>query len=178
MAIEQKTLVYIFGQPCTGKSTLVDKIIASQDGIYCVDFDVVKRQLSGYYWKRDKDFARQLTQEFLDLVVKSEKPVIALLPMPSSEQEYDYYFAPARAAGYRIINVMLVLDRDEHIERYKVRLESIRQHNPNFKVKTLDEFMTVLDQEVYIPHDAMVLDSGKFDTDTLYVEFSKKLEQA
>lgn len=176
MAIEQKTLVYIFGQPCTGKSTLVDKIIASQDGIYCVDFDVVKRQLSGYYWKRDKDFARQLTQEFLELVVKSEKPIIALLPMPSNEQEYDYYFAPARAAGYQIINVMLVLDRDEHIERYKVRLESIRRSNPDFKVKTLDEFIAVLDQDYYIPEDTVVLDSGKFDAAALYAEFSKKLE--
>lgn len=175
MAIGQKTLVYIFGQPCTGKSTLVDKIIASQDGIYCVDFDVVKRQLSGYYWKRDKDFARQLTQEFLELVVKSEKPIIALLPMPSSEQEYDYYFAPARAAGYQIINVMLVLDRDEHIERYKVRLESIRRSNPDFKVKTIDEFITTLDIQIYIPQDTLVIDSGKLDADGVYDEFSARL---
>lgn len=71
---------------------------------------------------------------------------------------------------------MLVLDRDEHIERYKVRLESIRRSNPDFKVKTLDEFIAVLDQDYYIPEDTVVLDSGKFDAAALYAEFSKKLE--
>lgn len=172
--IPEKTLINIFGQPCTGKSTLVDKIVASQDGIYTVDFDVVKRQLSGYYWKRDREFARRLTKEFLDLVVGSDKPIITLLPMPISEAEYDYHFNSAKASGYRIVNVMLTLDRDEHIKRYKVRLESIRKNNPGFKVKTLDEFSAILDDEYYVPSDTTVLDSGKLGPDALYEEFLKR----
>ena len=173
MDFKQKTLINIFGQPCTGKSTLVDKIVGSQDGIYCVDFDVVKRQLSGYYWKRDGAFARQLTKNTLDLVVKSDKPIITLLPVPASEDEYDYYFESARAAGYKIINVMLTLGRDEHVERYKVRLESIRKNNPGLRVKTLDEFIAVLDKGFYIPQGTRVLDSGELDARALYDEFLK-----
>lgn len=170
-----KTLVNVLGQPCTGKSTLVDKIVASQDGLYTVDFDVVKRQLSGYYWKRDREFARRLTKEFLDLVVGSGKPIITLLPMPVNEAEYEYHFSSAKAAGYKIINVMLTLDRDKHIERYKVRLESIRKNNPDLKVKTLEEFSVVLDGEYYVPDNTLVLDSGKFDADALYEEFLKNV---
>ena len=173
--IAQKTLISVLGQPCVGKSTLVDKILADQEGVYCVDFDVVKRQLSGYYWKRDREFAANLTKGVLDLVVRSGKPIITLLPMPASKKHYDYYFDAAKADGYTIVTVMLSLNREDHIERYKVRLESIRKNNPGFTVKTLDEFAALLDQEFYIPDDAVVLDSGELDADALYDEFVKHI---
>lgn len=174
--IPQKTLINIFGQPCTGKSTLVDRIVTAQDGIYCVDFDVVKRQLSGYYWKRDRDFSRQLTQDFLDVVVRSGKPIIALLPMARNKEQYDDYFRLAKVADYRIINITLTLDRTEHIDRYKLRLESIRKNNPDFKVKTLDEFTAMISEDWYTPKGTVVLDSGKFDPEVLYSQFLKIID--
>ncbi len=173
MKIPGNTLVNIFGYPCVGKSTLVEKIMENQTGIYCVDFDVIKRQLSGYYWKRDRDFSKKLTRDFLDIVVKSGKPIVSLLPMADTQEDYDYYVSSAIEAGYNILNVMLVMDREPLVDRYEARLKSIQEQNPNFRVKTLDEFMEFLDKPIFIPKNTKVIDSGINNSEGVFDEFSQ-----
>lgn len=176
MGIPDKTIVNIFGNPCTGKSTLVEKIMANQDGLYCVDYDVVKRQISGYYWKRDSEFARGLTRDFLKLVVGSGRPIVSLLPMARSEEEYAYYFESAVEAGYQVINIKLFVERKTLIERYKVRLASIARENPELRVKTLEEFMVSIDQPAFTPDSAYVIDGGAHNAAAVYDEFSQILK--
>ena len=176
MDIPDKTIVNIFGNPCTGKSTLVEKITANQDGLYCVDYDVVKRQISGYYWKRDSEFARGLTRDFLKLVVGSGRPIVSLLAMARSEEEYAYYFEPAVEAGYQVINVKLFVERKTLIERYKMRLASIARENPGLRVKTLEEFIAYIDQPTFVPDDTYIIDGGMHDADAVYGEFGSILK--
>jgi len=177
MHIDDGMLVNVFGHPCVGKSTLVDRIIQHQDGIYTVDFDVIKRQMSGYYWKRDREFAAELARDTLNLVVKSGRPTVCLLPITHNKEEYDFYFDFVNRTEYKVIDIMLTVERNVLIERYKKRLENIRQQNPTFKVKTLDEFLDVLDQPTYMPDSTHVIDSGTLDEGEVYQEFLKILNE-
>jgi len=175
--IGNNIILNIFGHPCVGKSTLVDQILRKQDGIYCVDFDVVKRQLSGYYWKRDREFAAELTHDTLNIVTKSDKPIVALLPIAHNEEEFDFYFGSVRNTTYRLVNIQLRVERSLLIHRYKKRLESINKQNPAFRIKTLDEFIDVLDQPTYVPQGTHFIDSGTLNESEVYDEFLRIVDK-
>jgi dephospho-CoA kinase len=100
----QNYIINVFGAMTTGKSTLVENLQKHIDRIYTVDYDVVKRQIAGFYSKRDRAIATQLTYDTLRAVAKTELSIIALLPPPENEATYKQ----VEELGRRVINIELV----------------------------------------------------------------------
>lgn len=162
--LPEKTLINVFGKMCTGKTTLVEQLMTHYRGLYCVDFDVVKRQLSGYYWRDDRTFATNLTLETLNNVVTTLHPIITLLPPPSTKDIYDTYIRTAQDKGYKIIDVLMTASKEVLTERYRRRLDVIAKNNSNTKVRTMEEFLEELDQDMYVSSDALIFDSGELSS--------------
>ncbi|AHB42258.1 hypothetical protein RAAC3_TM7C00001G0401 [Candidatus Saccharibacteria bacterium RAAC3_TM7_1] len=155
-----KVVINIFGPSTAGKSTVSELLQERIERLYTVDFDVIKRQLAGYYWKRDAEIARDLTYETLRSVSMTELPILALLPTPKDKTEYNRIVDIARQTKRKLLNIEITAPDEVLIQRYEERLKAIKASGSTWKFKTLDEFKEKLAQRYYIPTDVQTFDSS------------------
>lgn len=157
-------LINMFGPSCGGKSTTAELLQSQIHGLYSVDFDIIKKQLSGYYWKNDRMTAINLTLGTLKVAVDLKLPLLFFMPPPRSAESYEDWLSVAKSNGYRIINVEMRAPDDILIERYKARLANWNaKHTP----KTVEEYMQVLTEEYYRPDDTVLFDSSEMTTEQI-----------
>lgn len=150
-------LINLFGPSCGGKSTTGAVLQSHIHGLYAVDFDMVKKQLAGYYWKKDRVTAIKLTSGMLKVVVDLELPVLLFMPPPRSAESYAEWLEPASSNGYQIINVEIKAPQDILIERYKARLAD---WSLKYAPKTVEEYTETLQEDYYRPEDTVQFDSS------------------
>ena len=155
-----KIIINIFGPSTAGKSTVTEMLQQRIERLYTVDFDVVKRQLAGYYWKRDSEVANRLTYDVLRSVSATELPVLALLPPAMNEAEYSRVVGVASQTGRQLINIEITAPKDVLMHRYRERMRTLRESGSTWKIKTLDEFEEKLKQLYYSPVNARTFDSS------------------
>ncbi len=169
----QPYLINLFGHSGAGKSTaawlLEDKI----HGLYTVDFDIVKQQLAGYYWKNDKEIARDLSKDFLNAVVDHKLPILLLLPPARSSEELEKNLHHATESGYKILHIEIAAPEDVLIERYKARLAD---WNAKRTPKTIDEYTAAIRTPYYRPDDSITFDSSQLTPDETVAAILAKLD--
>lgn len=153
----QPYIINLFGYSCTGKSTVVDVLRSEIKGLYTVDVDIIKLQLSGYYWKNDRDKALGLTTGMLNVAVDQKLPVLFLMAPFASADEFNRRMHHAIESGYRIIHVEMTAPEEVLIERYRARLADWNSHHTP---KTLEEYIEVLHTPYYRPEDTIQYDSS------------------
>lgn len=157
----QKYIINLFGKSCAGKSSVADIIQTSLPGLYTLDWDIIKQQLTGYYWKNDSEKIRSLSFGFFQAACDADLPLLLLLPLFRNEQEFEAYKSYATEAGYgQIISIELDAPDDILIERYKKRLEDYWPAGKNIKPKTIEEFTAALQDEYLRPNDTITFDSS------------------
>jgi len=158
--LEQKVIINIFGPSCGGKSTTADLLKERVERLYIVDFDVVKRQFSDFYWKRDRQDAEMLTLDLLESATKTGLPLLALLPPPKSAEDFKKMLAIAIRNDYRVINVEIYAPDEILIARYADRLKRIEESGTKWKFKTMDEYKDTLNKSYFKPEKRIEFDSS------------------
>lgn len=174
--METNIIINIFGPSSAGKSTIAELLQGHIERLYTVDFDVVKRQLAGYYWKRDRNVSEQITFDTLISATKAELPILALLPPPKQKEAYERIVAVAEESGYSLINVEITAPKEVLIERYQDRLQKIQESGTTWKFKTLDEFKANLDVVYYRPDNTITFDSSIKSPDNIFQDIKNKIE--
>lgn len=163
-------MVNIFGPSAAGKSTIADLFKKRINRLYTVDFDVVKRQISGYDFKRDRDLASKLTYGTLSLVSQTGLPILVLLPPPNNQEAYSCVADIAKYASYTLLNIEITAPDEVLVERYQKRLLELQESVTKHKLKTLDEFKTILKAAYYRPSNTVSFDSSLKSPDEMFRE--------
>jgi len=170
-------MVNIFGPSTAGKSTLARLIEDRIDRLYTVDFDVIKRQLSGYHWRRDSEVAAIISLGTLESVARIGLPILSSFPAPDSEATYNRIADAARRNDYKIVNIEITAPNDVLVARYEDRLRRIKESGTNWKFKTLDEFKQRLLEPYYRPEGSFSFDSSKMSPDEILAAVDTILQQ-
>jgi adenylate kinase family enzyme len=168
-----KLIINLFGPSTAGKSTIAELLEKHIDQLYTVDFDVIKRQISGYHWKRDSGTARQITLDTLASVSKTDLTILALLPPPKFKELFDRTEDIAKASSYTLINIEITAPEEVLVRRYQDRLRQVEESGTKWKFKTLDEFKARLQEGYYRPDNTVTFDSSVMSPDLI---FNKILE--
>lgn len=153
----------------TGKSTLVERLQTHIDRIYTVDYDVVKKQISGFYSSRDRETATKITYDTLASVVETGLDILALLPPPKDQETYSQIELTAQGNDYEIVNIELVAPLDILIERYKQRIESLQNAGEDIsKLRTIEEFKETVQTPYFKPDSTHTFDSSALSTDEIF----------
>ncbi len=153
-----KTVISLQGRSCTGKSTVGDIIKQKYLGIYTVDYDKVKRQLSGYSHKTDAADMREMTLGFFEVACRTGKPLLLIATPFHNEAQYMQYKKIADAFGYEFFNFDFTASRDILIQRYRDRLESVNKEG-KISIKTEEEYLKTLEEHFFIPRDSIQFDT-------------------
>jgi len=168
-----KLMINIFGPSTAGKSTIAEMLQEHIERLYTVDFDAVKRQIAGYYWKRDRAVATEITHDTLASVANTELPILVLLPTRGDEQSYDRIASTASNHGRILLNIEITAPNEVLIERYKDRLRKIKESGTNWKFKTLDEFIDFIKTPYYRPEDTHSFNSATNTPDQILTQILK-----
>lgn len=161
----QQYIINVFGAMTTGKSTLVESLQGHIDRIYTVDYDVVKKQISGFYSKRDREVATKITYDTLTSVSQTELPIVALLPPPKDEQTY----VAIERTDRKVINIELVAPLEVLVDRYEDRLASLRNAGEDVsKLRTVDEFKETVQTPYFRPEDTHTFDSSQLSPGEIF----------
>lgn len=163
-----KVIINLFGPSTAGKSTIAELLHEHIDQLYTVDFDVVKRQISGYHWKRDSDVAQQITLDTLASVSKTDLTILALLPPPKSKETYERTQDIAKGSSYTLINIEITAPDEVLVNRYQDRLRRVQESGTKWKFKTLDEFTAKLREGYYRPDNTVTFDSSVMSPDLIF----------
>lgn len=164
-----KVIINIFGPSTAGKSTIANELQEHIKRLYTVDFDVVKRQISGYHWQQDGPVATEITYDTLVSAANTELPVLALLP-PPTKQAYDRISNIAKASKRNLINIEITAPDDVLIERYQERLRQVQESGSAWKFKTLDEFKEKLRVKYHRPEDTYTFNSATSSPDKILAQ--------
>lgn len=169
-----KYIINIFGAMTTGKSTLVESLQKHIDRIYTVDYDVVKKQISGFYSSRDRETATKITYDTLASVAEAGLDILALLPPPKDEGTYDRVERIAQNNGYKVINIELVAPLDILVERYKQRLDFLQNAGEDTgKLRTVDEFKETVQTPYFKPDNVTTFDSSLLPPDEIFEQVGR-----
>lgn len=158
-------IINIFGAMTTGKSTLAETLQKHIERVYTVDYDVVKKQIFGFYSKRDREVATKITYDTLKSVSQTELPIIALLPPPKDEQTY----LQVEEAGRKVINIELIAPLDTLVSRYDERLRALKQQGEDIsKLRTVDEFKETVQTPYFRPDSSHTFDSYRQSPDEIF----------
>jgi adenylate kinase family enzyme len=163
-----KHIINIFGPSTAGKSTVASLLREHIEGLYTVDFDIIKRQLTGYYWKRDSATCKQLTLDALAAATKAGLPILLLYPPLTSKDEFEVIAAIAEARGYTLLNLEITAPKEVLIARYEDRLQRVRESGTNWKFKTLAEFKATLGAGYFKPDGATSITSHDHTPDEIF----------
>ncbi|MBW4062201.1 hypothetical protein HJC99_06550 [Candidatus Saccharibacteria bacterium] len=168
-------IINLFGVSTAGKSTIATLLQSHIDRLYLVDFDVVKKQLTGYEWNRDSQIAQQITFDTLVSAVRAQLPILALLPLPEDEATYSHLAQLAMSHNYALMNIEMTAPDSVLIERYQHRLTQAKQLHPDWKYKTLSEFESKLKQPHFRPADTITFNSSQQSPQTIIGELLPRL---
>lgn len=155
----------------SGKSTSADLLKEHIDRIDTVDFDAVKKQISGYDSSRDKVVATAITYDTLRSVSQTDLPVLALLPPPKDSEMYDRIVIIAKASNRKIINIELTAPLETLTSRYPdwLRLHQALQESGNkVNLRTLDEFKQAVQAPYFRPDDTHTFDSSSLSPNEIF----------
>lgn len=173
-AMSKKIIINIIGPSTAGKSTVAEILRESIERLYAVEFDVVKRQISGYHWRRDGDVAREITLDTLSSVAATGLTILLQLPL-SEEAIYERIASIAKENEYLIYNFEITAPSEVLIARYKERLRQIKESGSKRKFKTLEEFKTNLAKPYYRPEGLQSFDSSEMSAEDISGKISNIL---
>lgn len=176
--MNQHYIINIFGAMATGKTTLAEQLHGAIDRSYLVDFDAIKKQISGYDSKRDRTVTTDLTYDVLDSIAQTTLPVIALLPPPPDEATYNKLVAIANKTGRTFIDIQLIAPLDTLEDRYPEWLrvhKALQQAGTHAPLRTLDEFMAAVQTPYYVPAGTHVFDSSQMSAEAIFEEVTTLL---
>lgn len=152
-----KTILFLDGPSCSGKSTVEAELGRRMPGTYTVAFDKLKWQLAGYDRDRDRETVKELLVGFFEVVCARGLPIILQVSMRTKE-EFDAYARIAESHGYRIVSVRLTAPTETLLERFRARIANA---GPNAKISVRDEptFLSNVERPAYCPADTMVFDT-------------------
>lgn len=153
-------IIYLFGPSAAGKSTTADILKNSINNLDVIDFDIIKRQIPHYDWERHAYEGQMMTLDKLKLDVITEDKILLLMPSSKNKDEYELIRSIAREQNRRLINIHITAPNEILIERYKERLLHIDPSKKDWKFKTLDEFITKIQEPYFVPDNAETFDSS------------------
>ena len=161
-------MINIFGPPTAGKSTIAKMLREHVDRLYTVDFDVVKHQLAGYDWKRDKALAEDITFDTLISASKTGVPIVVLLPLQSQQDAYERIASAAKNEGYELVNIEIRAPEEVLVSRYKDRLTNIEDPKIKEKMKNIEELKTYIRTPYFRPDNTTTFDSSHNTPDEIF----------
>lgn len=171
----KKVIISLQGRSCTGKSTVADLIKEKYIGIYTVDYDKVKRQLSGYDRYNDALDMMGLSFAFFESVCRLGKPILLLVPPFHDEVQYLQYKTVADSFGYTFFNFEFIASREVLLKRYRERLESITKAGNKVLIKTEDEYLKTLETPYYVPQDSVRFDTSDDNAEMIAGQILEKV---
>lgn len=156
---KNKLIISLQGRSCTGKSTVGDSIKEKYLGIYTIDYDRVKRQLSGYDHKVDAADMRDMSLGFFEVACKSGKPILLLVPPFHDEAQFLQYKDIADKFGYIFYFVDLTASREVLIARYRERLQNVEKLG-KAAIKTEEEYLKTLETPYFRPTHTITFDTS------------------
>jgi adenylate kinase family enzyme len=168
--MNRSNIINIFGYSTSGKTTIAVKLKEHLGHLYTVDYDVVKKQITGYEWKRDGPIAKEITYDTLNSAAKTDMLIVALLPPPKLPEEYERIKDVASTNNRNLLNIEIIAPHEVLIDRYTQRLTNTGRPG----MKTLDEFKESLRDRYYRPDNTHTFDSSANSPDQIF-EYIKNL---
>ena len=168
MNTKKPLLIIVSGLPCTGKTTLAQKI-AGHFRLPLVTKDGVKEQLFDTLGWKDRDWSRQLSIASYSLLFYFIEAQLAAGRSLVVEGNFDpevhgeKFLALQRAYGYEPLQIQCVTDGEVLFERYKQRGESGPRHPGHVDAETFEELKPSLLQGRLKP---IAIGGGYIEVDT------------
>lgn len=160
-------LINIFGPSTAGKSTIMKLLQKNIANLIIVDYDIAKQQIPDYDWKQHGKSARDATLAMLRSALATGRPTLLLYPPPKDETDYRQIISIARENNYQLENIEMTAPDNVLIERYQQRLATIDPVKTYWKMRTVDEFKTKLQDGYYTPLDTISFDSSQLSPDEI-----------
>lgn len=156
---DRKVAIYLFGYSCSGKSSAETLVRGRFPGLYVIDYDVQKMQLSGYHRYKDSAYIKEIDLGFFEVICKTGKAVLLTSNLLDSETEYLAYAKIADTYGYDLLSFEFTASRDALLSRHRERLEYYRSKGAGDSVKTEEEYLDRIEKPYYIPENAVTFDT-------------------
>jgi len=157
---DRKVAIYLFGYSCSGKSTTETLVRARFPGLYVIDYDVQKMQLSGYHRHKDSAYIKVIDLGFFEVICKTGKSVLLTSNLLDSEAEYLAYAKISDTYGYDLLSFEFRASRDTLISRHRGRVEYYKSIGEGDSVKTEEEYLDRINRPYYIPENTVTFDTS------------------
>jgi adenylylsulfate kinase-like enzyme len=170
----EKTILYITGLSCAGKSTMLNKVAEEYSESYLVSYDKLKWHLSGYHRDKHKPLIKRLTFSLLEAVCAEGLFVLLDLYRPS-KNEFDQLEEIARRHGYTLKTVFMTANEAILIERFRQRIKKIKAAGSRASVMDESLYRENLAKQYYLPPETIKIDTSKNSESETFQEIMQTL---
>lgn len=157
---DKKVAIYLFGYSCSGKSTVETLVRDRFQGLYIIDYDVQKKQLSGYHRHKNSAYIKEIDLGFFEVICKTGKSVMLTSNLLWSETEYLAYAKIAGTYGYDFLSFEFTAPYDTLLSRHRERIEYYRGKGEEDSLKSEEEYLDTLKKPYYVPENTVTFDTS------------------
>ena len=165
----------MFGYSCTGKSAVTEILKEKTVGMYILDSDRQKRQISGYQRTVYGSYMKEVLVGFFEVLCKAGSPILLLIPPFKDESEYEQYELIAKKHGYTFGSFELTASREVLLKRYRDRLDSLDKKGIKNSIRTEEEFLNSLEIPYFAPAGSVTIDTSLGDVESIVDQILTRL---
>ena len=153
-------LIFISGQSCAGKSTLIKEFQKILPRLYHIGYDKVKWWLSVYNRLQDRDIVQSLLSWFIEVILDRGVNCISDAYFTHPDQ-YRSLQEKANSKSYRILSIHLECDEATLLTRFHERIERARiEWMQRISVTEDSVFLENMKKPYYIPEESVIFDTS------------------
>jgi adenylylsulfate kinase-like enzyme len=155
-----KTLLFLTGPSCAGKTTITKELMQLIPNTYLVSYDQLKLQLTGYDREEHRAVMRRLTMGYLE-VVCSEGFFVFVELWPFNDKDCAIMQTIADKYGYEVLSVNITAPDDILLERSRQRIAKAVEEGRKNSVMDIEIYREGLEIKNYLPKASLQIDTSR-----------------
>jgi len=155
-----KTILFLTGPSCAGKSTIRRILSEQTPNNYLVSMDALKQQLAGYDRDTHGDVIQRLSLGYLD-VVCAEGFFVFLEIRCLDESEYALLYSIAEKYDYNVIVIQVTASEDILMKRCRERIAKAISEGRRMSIMDEDIYKKRLETSHYFPEGTEIVDTSE-----------------
>lgn len=172
--MKDKFVIHLAGRSCSGKSTVAELISTRLPGIFTVDYDHIKWQLSGYDRDEHRGDIEAIGAKMYEAACERGLPVLLKL-FSHNQATYDLLRQIAALHGYKFIPIFLTAPDEVLLTRFRKRVAEAKTSGARISNTDENLFKSWLTIPYFQSSEAQVFDTTKMDVKSIAEKIIKML---
>jgi len=174
--MKKKTILFLTGPSCSGKSTTLKDLEDQIPNNYLLSYDKLKLQLHGYDRDTHREVMRKLSLGYLD-VVCSEGFFILLELWQFEENDYSLVNTIAKKHDYRFITIHFTASKDVLTKRCRERISNAESNGTKFPTTAEERYIESFEVDQYLPEGTPSIDTSSISNEDATLSVLKILKE-